>query len=65
MVLITKFGIGDIVACGPIEDAMITGITYASVITYNLTYWSEKTPLSYTAWEWELELVTSAAPSGR
>lgn len=57
MVIVTQFGIGDIVSVGPIEEAIVTRIVFASVITYEVTYWNDKVCNTYTAWEWELSLV--------
>lgn len=62
MLIFAKFDIGDIVSVGPIEDGMIAGINFRSGITYSVSYWTERTPMEYVAWEWEIELVRKAAP---
>lgn len=57
MIIISKFDIGDVVKCGPIDDGVVTGIVYGSTITYTVTYWNDRTSNTYTAWEWELTLI--------
>lgn len=57
MVIVTRFDIGDTVRCGPIDEAMVTTINFAVVVTYTLTYWIDRTAVNYTAWDWELELI--------